>query len=414
MSAFRSSTARLRTLPLSAALLAAGSLALPALGWSATSAAPVERSDNAPPAVTVAAADTRELVETAPVTGTLVPRDEVLVFAETEGLRVTEVLVEEGDKVQRGQVLARLSRDVLEVQLQQNIASVARAEASVAQAKNQITQAEAAEVEAADALKRTESLAKSGNATQATLDQRVSAARSTAGALAAARNGLTIAEAALKAAEAQKREIEVRLERTEVKAPANGIISRKTVRLGQTAAAGAGEPLFRIIRDGAIELEADVVETRLTRMKEGARATVSLDAKTTLDGTVRLVLPEVDRATRLGKVRIALPADPRLRIGAFARGSVELARRSGVAVPLAAVQFTANGPVVQVIVDGKVQARNVETGLSSQGLVEIVKGVTAGEKVVARAGGFLRDGDAVTAIEAKATEGQTKSEGAVR
>ncbi|XBY46919.1 HlyD family efflux transporter periplasmic adaptor subunit [Methyloraptor flagellatus] len=157
-----------------------------------------------------------------------------------------------------------------------------------------------------------------------------------------------------------------------------------------------------------------MVETRLIRMREGARATVSLDAKTTLDGTVRQVLPEVDRTTRLGKVRIALPADPRLRIGAFARGSVELARRSGVAVPLAAVQFTANGPVVQVIVDGKVQARSVETGLTSQGLVEIVKGVTAGEKVVARAGGFLRDGDAVTAIEAKATEGQTKSEGAVR
>ena len=391
--------------------------------WPAAAVAAAEgtkpaSSENAPPSVTVVPAERRELVETTPVTGTLVPRDEVLVFAETDGLRVVDVLAEEGDKVRKGQVLARLARDVLDVQLQQNVAAVARAEAAVAQAKSQITQAEAGEAEAAEALKRAEALLKSGNATQATYEQRLSAARSSAAALAAARSGLTMAEAAQKTAEAQRREIDVRIARTEVKAPADGIVSRKAVRLGQTAAAGAGDPLFRIIRDGAIELEGEVVETRLARIREGANATVSLDAKTSFEGSVRLVMPEVDRTTRLGKVRIALPADDRLRIGSFARGSIELARREGVAVPLSAVQFSVSGTVVQVVAGGKVQARNVETGLVADGRVEILKGVAEGEKVVARAGGFLRDGDIVTPVDPAATDrtkgAELKAEGATR
>jgi multidrug efflux pump subunit AcrA (membrane-fusion protein) len=96
------------------------------------------------PAVTVVRAEEREIVERAVVTGTLVPREEVLVAPEIEGLRITEVLVEEGAVVKQGQVLARLSRDIIETQLAQNTASLARADAAIAQAKSQIVQSEAA------------------------------------------------------------------------------------------------------------------------------------------------------------------------------------------------------------------------------------------------------------------------------
>ena len=109
----------------------------------------------------------------------------------------------------------------------------------------------------------------------------------------------------------------------------------------------------------------------------------------------------MDRATRLGKVRIRLGDDPALRIGAFARGNVEVARRTGVAVPVSSLLYAADGRAsVLVAKDGRVEARSVTTGLSAEGFTEIRAGVAAGEPVVARAGSFLRDGDRVRAVPA--------------
>jgi HlyD family secretion protein len=350
------------------------------------------------PAVTVLRAAERELVERAIVTGTLVPREEILVAPEVEGFRMAEVLVEEGDVVKQGQVLARLTRDVLETQLAQNAASRARAEAGIAQAKSNIVQSEAAHTEAQQALERARALMRSGNTTEVVLEQRVSAARAAEGRLSAARDGLRMAEAERASAQAQQREIEWRLSRTDIRAPAAGVVARKNARVGATASA-AGEPLFRIIANGEIELEGEVTETQLSRLRHGAEARITVDGERFIEGRVRNIFPEVDRSSRLGKVRISLQKDPALRIGSFARGTVEVARRTGVAVPIAAVLHAADGPTVLAVVDGKVEARKVKTGLNADGFVEIGEGLKAGEAVVARAGSFLRDGDAIRAVE---------------
>jgi RND family efflux transporter MFP subunit len=373
------------------ALLASGALAQPA------------PTPSLAPAVTVTRAVEREVVERAIVTGTLVPREEVLVAPEIEGLRIMEVLVEEGDEVKQGQVLARLSRDLLETTLAQNVATLARADAGIAQSRSQIVQAEAAQVEAAQALERTRQLLRGGNTTEVQLEQRVAAARAAEGRLAAARDGLRMAEAEKRSAEAQRQEVEVRLGRTEIKAPQAGIISRKTARLGATATA-VGDPLFRIIARGEIELEGEVTETQIVRIREGAVAAVTLDRGETIEGRVRNVFPEVDRATRLGRVRIALGRNPSLRIGAFARGNVELARRSGVAVPVSSVIYGTEGATVQVVANDRVQSRRVRTGLSADSVVEIQDGVAVGELVVTKAGSFLRDGDAVRPVVAETAQ----------
>jgi RND family efflux transporter MFP subunit len=346
------------------------------------------------PAVTVTRAAEREIVERAIVTGTLIPRDEILVSAELDGLRITDVLVEEGDEVAKGQVLARLSRDLLEAQLAQNEASIARSQAAISQTESNIIQAEAARVEAAQALDRARTLLRSGNTTEVIIEQRTSAARSAEGRLAAAHDALRMAQAELRSAEAQRQELKVRLARTEIRAPEAGIVSRKSARVGATAMS-SGDPLFRIIARGEIELEGEVTETQLVRIREGAAAQVIVDRNRTVEGRVRNVSPEVDRLSRLGRVRIWLPRDPALRIGTFARGNVELARHVGVAVPASAVLYDAAGATIQVVVDGKVQVRRVNTGLSADGFVQIAEGVAAGEAVVTRAGSFLRDGDLV-------------------
>jgi HlyD family secretion protein len=157
--------------------------------------------------------------------------------------------------------------------------------------------------------------------------------------------------------------------------------------------------LFRSIANGEIELEGELTETQLPRLREGAEARVTVDGERFIEGRVRNVFPEVDRATRLGKVRISLQKDPALRIGSFARGTVEVARRTGVAVPIASVLHGAEGASVLAVVSDKVEARKVRTGLSAEGFVEISEGLKAGEAIVARAGSFLRDGDVVRSVE---------------
>jgi HlyD family secretion protein len=350
------------------------------------------------PAVTVALAAPREVVERAVVTGTLVPRDEILVAPEVEGLRITELLVEEGAQVARGQPLARLSLEMVLTQEAANAAAIAKAQAAILQARSQIVQAEAAQVEANLALERTRSLIRTGNATAVTLEQRISTAQANEGRLGAARGGLQLAEADLAAARAQGAEIALRRTRAEIRAPEAGIVSRRTARIGATATA-AGEPMLRLIARGEIELEGEVPETWMPRLHVGDPARLDWDGGRTLLGRVRRIDPEIDRATRLGRVRISLDPDPTLRIGAFARGKVEVARRTSVAVPLSALLYGADGGAsVFVVADARVEARTVVPGLSAEGAMEIRSGLKAGESVVARASSFLRDGDRVRAV----------------
>lgn len=332
------------------------------------------------PLVTVVPAQRRDIVETASVTGTLVPYDEILVTPEVDGYSIIEVLVDEGMRVEKGQVLARLSRGIIDTQITQ-------LNATIDQARNQIVQAEAANVEAQLALQRTQALSRSGNATEVQLEQRQSTARAAEGRLAAARNGLAIAEA-------QRAELQVKLERTDIKAPEEGVISRKTARIGAVVSA-VNEPLFRIIAHGRIELEAEVTEYQLPRLHVGAPAVVSIEAQQKVKGEVRLISPEVDRKTRLGKVRIAVQPDARLRIGAFAAATIELARQTGIAVPTTSVIYGAEGPSLQVVIDNRIRTKSIQIGLTGDGFVQVLGDLHEGDKVVARAGSFLQDGDSV-------------------
>ena len=108
-------------------------------------------------------------------------------------------------------------------------------------------------------------------------------------------------------------------------------------------------------------------------------------------------------------MRVALDPAPSLRIGAFARGTLETAHRHGLAVPLAALLYGEAGEAgVLVVEDGRVAERKVVTGLATGELVEVREGLKAGETVVARAGSFLRPGDAVRVAPAPANTSQAK------
>jgi HlyD family secretion protein len=354
------------------------------------------------PSVTVIEARKDRLEQSVMVGGTLVARDEVLVAAQVEGLAIIEILAEEGDIVHEGAVLARLSRETLDASIAQNKAQQARAEAAIAQARSQIVEAEAGRTAASNSLTRAKSLRAEGVTSAETFDQRQAAATQANARVSSAQQALKLAEADQALAEAQGRELAIRLARTDIKAPASGVISRRTARVGAIAA-GAADPLFRIIKDSAIELEADSAETSLAKLKIGQKARIqAAGISDTLTGTVRLVSPEVSRTTRLGKVRIALDGSSALAVGAFARASIAVKETEGVILPLSAVQFSSDKTLVQVVKGNVVETRTVTAGLRSSTKVEIVSGLQAGEQVVHIAGTFLRHGDVVTPVMAPA------------
>jgi RND family efflux transporter MFP subunit len=357
-------------------------------------------------AVTVASVAPAGFTETVLATGSLVAREEILVGPEVEGLRITEVLADEGQHVRKGEPLARLVADTLDAQVAQNDAALARTAAAVAQAKAAIVQAEARLTESRNAYERAKPLREAGHMTEAVFDQREQAARTADAQLTAAQDGLKVAEAERAQVEAQRRELTWRRGRIEVAAPADGIVSRRMARIGGYAA-GAAEPMFRIVAKGEVELDAEVVETRLAAVKAGQRARVEVAGLGEVTGTVRLVSPEVDKGTRLGRVRIFLGDNPGLRVGAFARASIVTATSSGLAVPASAVLHGPGGATVQVVRGSRVETRRIRTGLAADTRVEVREGLNDGDLVVARAGTFLRDGDTVRPIPSEAAKAET-------
>ncbi len=350
-----------------------------------------------PPAVSVVEVVTTEFTETAVVSGSLVPRDEILVTPEVEGFRVLDLGVDESDRVKKGDVLATLVSESLDAQIAQNDASLARADAAISRARSEIVAATARLEEATSAFERAKPLQNSGYLSKSTFDQREAAATAAQAQLVATRDGLKLAQAEKGQVEAQRRGLEWRLANTKVTAPEDGLISRRDARIGAMASASA-EPMFHIVARGEVELDAEVIETELARIHVGQKARIDVAGVGEVTGTVRLISPEINADTRLGRVRIFLGDDPKLRIGGFARGVIDTAEARGLAVPTAAVVFDSSGAFVQVVRDGRVERRVIETGLVAAGLVEVREGLALGDVVVAKAGTFLRDGDAVRPV----------------
>ncbi|NJM34183.1 MAG: efflux RND transporter periplasmic adaptor subunit [Rhodomicrobium sp.] len=375
--------------------LSAESAAQPAIAAEAA----LSEEQGSGPTVSVVTAEQTAFTETVLVTGSLIARNEVLVTPQIEGLRIREILAEEGDRVAAGQVLARLVDDTLKAQLAQLEANLLRAGAAIAQARSGIAQAEANRKQADAAFARAQELAKSGTMSRSVYDEREAAARTAAATLASAKDGLTVAEAEKAQTEAQIREAKLKLGFTNIVAPAAGLISRRTAKVGALASAVA-DPLFRIIENGEVELDAEVPEIYLPRIRVGEPGRVEVAGLKSREGKVRLISPEVDPATRLGKVRVFIGDDPELRVGSFARASIDTGTKTALGIPATAVLNRDSGPTVQVVKDGRVQTRTIGVGVRSGQMVEVVDGLKAGEQVVLKSGMLLRDGDAVRAVPA--------------
>jgi HlyD family secretion protein len=386
----------MRFASLTAALLA--SIALTPAAIAETAAPAAAEATSALPAITVTTAATRRVEDHVLASGMIGAVEQVLVPPLVEGQPIETLLADVGDRVTAGQVLATLSQATLTLQKSQITANAAAATAGIAQAQAQLINAKTSADVARKTAERSAALLKQGQVSTAANDSAQSAYTAGQSALAVAEQSLTSAQAQQDLLAAQMANIDLQLQRTSIVAPVSGLIATRNAQIGAIASS-AGQPLFVIIRDGALELSADVAEVDLSRLQPGQTATVTLTgAAQPVTGTIRLVAPTIDTTSRLGNARVALDANPAIRSGMYAEADILVTAHDALAVPVTAVGSTADGSFVMAVKDGTVKRLPVTTGIRQGAWVEILSGLTEGDSLVAKAAAFVADGDKINPI----------------
>ncbi len=350
--------------------------------------------------VTVVTVERMQVARTLNVTGTVAARDLIAVLPQTTGLQIQQILVDEGDSVAAGQVMAVLDNSVLNAQLQQAKAEVESSQAVVRQRQAALAQARASLAEAERTLARNQQLANAGAISRQELDTRATAVVTAREAVRVAQANINSAQADVRSSIAQVQQLQTQLEQTLVRAPAAGIVAESNVEIGNVAGT---QQLFSIIQNGALELQAQVPAIQLPQVRTGTKAQITSDAdsRVRLQGKVREIAPLVNAQSRQATVKIDLPSTTLLRPGMFARAAITTTTVPGIAVPAKAVVPQPDGSATVFLLSNQnaVRAQSVEVGeILSSGRVEIKNGVKPGDRVVVAGAGYLKDGDRVKVI----------------
>jgi len=346
----------------------------PSVGPTATVAKPTA----VPSALTVSVVQPERVdwPETVQASGTIAPWQEAIVGAEVSGLRLAELLVDIGDEVTKGQLLARFDDATMVAMLHQTEAAVAEAEANVAEA-----QANA---------QRAERLGKTGALSQQDATQYLTRGRT--------------AQAQLESARARLRSQKLALDYTRVVAPDDGVISARKATLGMVAQPGT--ELFRLVRQNRLDWRAELTGAQLTRVHIGDAATVQLADGSTATGKVRQVAPVLDENTRIGLAYVELDHGdannkPAARAGMYGTGTITLGVRSALTLPASAIVLRDGHEYVFVLgADNRVALTKVSVGRRVGNGVEINDGLDGDERIVAAGAAFLNDSDFVRVVDA--------------
>jgi HlyD family secretion protein len=321
--------------------------------------------------VQVATPTLREMSQKISANGSLAAWQEAVIGAEAQGLKITEVRVNVGDRVNKGDVIAVLQSDALQAEL--------------AQAQGTLAEATASALEARAQAERARSLHQQGFFSQAMLSQTLAAE--------------AVAQARVQSARAAVQLQEVRLSHTQIRSPDAGVISNRQATVGSVVSAGT--ELFRLIRQGRLEWRAEVTAADLGRIKVGAPVQVTAASGQLLQGKVRMVAPSLDVQTRNALVYVDLPAQiGSARAGMFAKGEIALGQSQAMTVPQTAVVIRDGFSYVFTLgADQKVVQLKVETGRLSEERLEIVSGLKPDARVVSSGGAFLNHGDTVRLVQ---------------
>jgi RND family efflux transporter MFP subunit len=315
--------------------------------------------------------------------GAVSPWEEIVVSPETGGLRVAELLVNVGDRVAQGQLLARLADATVRAELAKQQALVAQAQTSLQQAAGNLKRAQSIDVAGALAPQKLDEY----QANEAT------------------------ARASLASAQADLQSANLKLSQTEITAPDAGVVSSRSGVVGNVASVGT--ELMRLIRQGRIEWRAELDARQLTQLRVGQTAQLQLPGGLPVAGKVRLVSPTLSTNTGRGIAYVSLDVAGNVRAGVFADGTIFLQQQSALTLPESAlVMRDGRSYVYTVGADNKVSSRPVTTGRRRGDRVEVVSGLDASAQVVAKGGAFLSDGMQVSVIPAQTAPPATSASAA--
>ena len=326
------------------------------------------------PTVTVEIPGRQQVTRFVSATGTIAAKIDMPVGVAGEGGLVTNVLVQPGQWVRAGQVLATIDRSV---QLQTG-ASLA-AQINVSRSDARLAQAE---------LDRAAALVARGFISKADLDRRT-----------ATRDA---ANARVTVAQAQLAEANARTGRLNIRAPAAGLVLTRNVEPGQIVSAGSGT-LFRLAKGGELELRAALSDADMSAVSVGVSAQVTpVGSDRSFAGRIWQVSPVIDPQTRQGIAKIALGYDAALRPGGFAAANIASGTSQVPLLPQSAVQSDAKGNYVYVInTNNEVVRQAIKVGQVSDAGVAISEGLAGTERVVVSAGAFLNPGQKVAPVTQK-------------
>jgi HlyD family secretion protein len=363
--------------PFTIVLIAIGAISLPAIGLfssqtqaqgspAAKSVAPAAKA-----ALTVSSVSptSGNLAVKLSANGTIAAWQEASIGAEVNGLKLSDVRVNVGDVVRKGQVLAAFSAEGVQADLLQAQAALAEADASAAAAS--------ADAQRAATLKDTGALSVQQIAQFNTAEQ--------------------TAKARVQAAKAQVTAAQVRRNNAQLTAPDSGIISARSATVGSVV--GAGTELFRMVRQGRLEWRAEVTSSEISKIKPGAAVSVTAASGATVNGKVRIIAPTVDPVSRNALVYVDIPQHPDVKAGMFAKGEFALGSQNALTLPQQALVLRDGFTyAMRIEANNKIAQVKLQTGKRSGDAVEILSGAKAGERYVASGAAFLADGDTVKVV----------------
>jgi len=342
-------------------------------GKKAEPADPAVAAQSASLAVTLARAEQRPIERSLVASGPVTAWEEMQLGVELNGLRVTALHADVGQAVHKGDVLLEIDHRTLDSDLRQAQASAAEAQAGVTLAKVNLW--------------RGQEMAKSQLISASALDN--------------LKASLVQAEARAATTGAQRDGVQMRRDFASLRAPDDGVISKRMVQPGQVVMAGA--ELLRMIRQGRLEWRPELAEADLAKVKIGAVVNLRDANGQSVSGQVRAVSPGVDTATRTGTIYADLPQPGALKAGTFVEGRIITSASTGLLVPSTAVVMR-DGYAYVFTVDAQniVHRVRVTVGAAQGEQVEVLDGLKPGEAVVATGAGFLGDGDKVRVVDAAA------------
>jgi multidrug efflux pump subunit AcrA (membrane-fusion protein) len=389
-------------------------------------------------AVTTAKVQLTPVNQTLKATGTVTAVEMIPILSQSTGLQIEQILVDEGDYVQVGQLLARLDDSIPQAQKAQEIASIAESQAKLAElnagsrreeiqraketvnriqaeiqqaqsdwdlAKKRVERNQTLQIEGAIAQDRLDEVLNEERSKKALLQQAQARLREAQAQLAQLEAGPRLevkaqAIAQLAAAKSRLQLVEAQLKNTRVISPVRGKIVKRNAKLGDITSSQT--PLFEIIEDNRLELQLKVPENQLKTLRIGQSVTIYSDSdnRIQLEGEIREIYPTVDANSRQALIKVSLPGDTSLKPGMFLEGAIITKTATSKTIPMEAVLPQADGTSLVYVLqaDNTVRSQRVKIGeIMADRRVEILEGLNPGDQVIVKGGAYLKDGDAVLA-----------------